>query len=236
MKDRSLKINAADSKITASQEDARPAAANRSKKTVFDKMLNSSIQEISSRPMTFRKTLFDPNIQLIPSYSTTDAGFRGSLALVMRHEGTSYVKNDAMRGPSRMGILQSTAREFGFKGDIRDITPAQSEAIYKKIWDRSGAAGLPYPLSAIHFDTYVNSPAAARKILIQSGGNVNTYIALREQRYARLAELRPARFARYLDGWMNRISSLKNVACQHATLVAAQNAASAPTIKPKKLA
>ncbi len=69
----------------------------------------------------------------------------------------------AARESSRFGILQSTAKEYGYKGNIRNITRADAEAIYKKIWDKSGAASLSYPLSLVHFDTYVNSPAAASK-------------------------------------------------------------------------
>jgi lysozyme family protein len=152
----------------------------------------------------------------VPSYSAADAGFRNSLGIVMKHEGNAYVKNDAMRGPAMRGILQSTAREFGFTGDIRNLSQAQAEVIYKKIWDKSGAANLPYPLSTIHFDTYVNSPSAAKRILQQSGGNVNASLAMREERYTRLATLRPERFGVYHDGWMNRIGSLRNFAAASA--------------------
>jgi lysozyme family protein len=215
MKNRPVKIDALDARNAVPKDKALPVAA-KTKKNTFDNMLNSSMKAISNKPITFKKTLFNPHMPLVPAYSTADTGFRGSLKIVMKHEGHTYVKNDAMKGPSRMGILQSTAREYGYQGDIRNITSAQTEAIYKKIWDRSGAAGLPYPLSAIHFDTYVNSPAAARKILKQSGGDVDTYLAMREQRYTRLATLRPERFGIYRKGWMNRISSLRNVAAEYA--------------------
>jgi lysozyme family protein len=217
VKDNPFKIAGVEGKGTTQHENSLPAASKTGKKT-FNNMLKSSFKAIDNKPVTFKKTLFKMDIPPATTYQTqkTDKGFRSSLAIVLRHEGKAYVKNDAMKGPSRMGILQSTAREYGYYGDIKNITPAQTQAIYKKIWDKSGAAGLPYPLSAIHFDTYVNSPAAARKILKQSGGDVDTYLSLRAERYEKLATVRPARYAKYLKGWMNRISSLRNMASTYA--------------------
>ena len=215
MRDRSIKVDALDAKSGLSEDKAQPVSG-RTKKTAFNNMLTENISQLDMKPITFKKNLFDPNIQLVPSYSVADAGFRSSLGIVLKHEGNSYVKNDAIRGPAMRGILQSTAREYGYTGDIRNLNSEQAEVIYKKIWDKSGAANLPYPLSTIHFDTYVNSPAAARKILQQSGGDVNAYLAIRQDRYTRLATLRPERFGIYHDGWMNRISSLRNVAATYA--------------------
>lgn len=227
MKDRPFKVAGVESKGTAQHESSaqKPAKTNR---RTFNSMLTSSYKEIDNKPVTFKKTLFKTDIPPVTTYQTqssegsryqtqaTGANFKSSLAMVLKHEGRAYVKNDAQKGPSRMGILESTAREYGYYGSIKNITPAQTEAIYKKIWDKSGAGSLPYPLSAIHFDTYVNSPAAARKILKQSGGDVDTYLSLRAERYEKLATVRPQRFARYLKGWMNRITSLRNVAATYA--------------------
>ncbi|MBI5848162.1 MAG: hypothetical protein HZB31_09480 [Nitrospirae bacterium] len=164
--------------------------------------------------------------------------FKEILKVVLKHEGSSYVKKDGMRESSKMGILQSTANEFGYKGDIKDLTRADAEAIYKKIWNRSGAAKLPYPLSLIHFDTYVNSPAAARKILAKSEGNVDTYLDMRGQRFQRLAQRRPARFGRYLKGWMARVDHLKQISTEyaqiHETGSAQKTVQNAQQIKPSK--
>ena len=142
--------------------------------------------------------------------------FNDILKVVMKHEGNGYVKRDGLRESSKMGILQATAREYGYRGDIRDLTRADAKAIYKKIWDKSGAAKLPYPLNMIHFDTYVNSPAAARKILAKSGGNADAYLEMRAQRYQRLAKLRPEVYAKYLKGWMNRVDHLRQMAVAYA--------------------
>ncbi len=146
-----------------------------------------------------------------------DARFKQILATVLKHEGSAYVQRDGSES-SKFGILQSTAREFGYKGSIRNMSRAQAEAVYKKIWDRSGAASLPYPLSLVHFDTYVNSPTAAMKLLGKSGGSAEAYLAMRARRYTRLAELRPARYGRYLKGWMNRVADLRNITAEHTVL------------------
>ncbi len=144
--------------------------------------------------------------------------FKEILATVLKHEGSAYVHNDGGAESSKFGILQSTAREHGYKGNIKNITMADAEAIYKKIWDKSGAASLPYPLSLVHFDTYVNSPAAAVKLLKKSAGSTDAYLAMRAHRYTRLAELRPARYGKYLKGWINRVADLRNITAGHELL------------------
>ena len=141
--------------------------------------------------------------------------FRKCLDFVLKKEGSRLVKEDAGKGASRYGILQSTARAFGYQGNIKNIRMDQVESIYRKIWDRSGAGSLPYPLSVVHFDTYVNSPAAAQRILQKTGGAIDSYLDMREKRYVKLAIGKPQVYAKYLRGWQNRIDSLRTVVAQH---------------------
>lgn len=144
-----------------------------------------------------------------------DVKFNDALKFVMEREGSKTVKEDGGSESSKYGILQSTAREYGYRGNIKDITKADAEAIYRKLWEKSGAESLPLPLSTVHFDTYFNSPAAAEKILAKSQGNTDVYLRLREQRYARLAEIRPEQYGKYLKGWNNRIKNLRIMVAQH---------------------
>ncbi len=150
-----------------------------------------------------------------PQVTDQGARFRKCLDFVLQKEGDKLVTQDGERGSSRYGILQSTARAFGYHGNIKNITRDQVEAIYRKIWDRSGAGSLPYPLCVVHFDTYVNSPAAARRILQRSGGDIESYLNMRERRYIRLAVGKPQVYAKYLKGWQNRIDSLRTVVAQY---------------------
>jgi lysozyme family protein len=134
---------------------------------------------------------------------------------VLKHEGSTYVSRDGGRESSKYGVLQSTARGYGFQGNIRNLTRADAISIYEKMWRESGAGKLPRDLATVHFDTYINSPAAARKMLKACDGDIDKYLDLRAQRYARLAEKRPERFAKYMKGWMNRIDHLRTMVAQY---------------------
>ncbi len=193
----------------------------------FNKIFSSAFKQMDNMDVVFKKDLFKPSAPLytpsVPIQTAADSGFHDIIKVVMKHEGTAYVRKDGGRESSKMGILQSTAREYGYKGDIRNLTKSQAEAIYQKMWERSGAAKLPYPLSVVHFDTYVNSPAAANKILKKSGGDIDTYLNMREDRFIRLASARPERYGKYLNGWMNRIESLRTVVAQSSNAPDSEN-------------
>ncbi|MGD0231301.1 MAG: glycosyl hydrolase 108 family protein [Syntrophorhabdales bacterium] len=146
----------------------------------------------------------------VPAISTTAGStVKEALRFVLVHEGGAYVARDGGRESSKYGILQSTAARCGYHGDVKDMSQIQAEAIYKKLWKESGAQRLPPSLALVHFDTYINSPAAAKKILQSSGGDTDSYLQLRSQRYARLAQAKPEKYAKYLKGWMNRIQDLR---------------------------
>jgi lysozyme family protein len=190
-----------------------PAGGNNS----FEALLEASLSQVENQVSRLDK---DPAVQSLPAIPVSspalikegdNSRLKEILATVLKHEGSAYVHRDGGAESSKFGILQSTAREYGYKGNIRNITKADAEAIYKKIWDKSGAASLPYPLSLVHFDTYVNSPAAATKLLKKSEGNTDSYLAMRAHRYTRLAELRPAQYGKYLKGWINRVNDLRNI-------------------------
>jgi len=180
----------------------------------------SGFEDLLTRTLTTNgATQFSPAVQAQGMDATeafTDEGvkFRKCLDFVLQKEGSRLVKEDGERGASRYGILQSTARALGYKGSIRNITREQVEGIYRQIWEKSGASSLPYPLCVVHFDTYVNSPAAAKRILQKSQGSIDTYLGMREQRYVRLASAKPEVYAKYLKGWKNRINSLRTVVAE----------------------
>jgi hypothetical protein len=139
---------------------------------------------------------------------------REALRFVLEHEGSGYVASDGGKESSKYGILQSTAARWGYNGDVRHMSQAEAEAIYRRIWDESGSGDLPAGLALVHFDTYMNSPQAAKKMLQSSGGDTGAYLRLRTQRYARLSALKPARYAQYMKGWMKRIDDLRTATAQ----------------------
>jgi len=168
----------------------------------------------SGQAQQFNPMQAGPGIDPAAGFNDEDAKFGKCLDFVLEKEGTRLVKEDGERGASRYGILQSTARALGYRGSIKNITREQIEGIYRKLWERSGASSLPYPLCVVHFDTYVNSPAAAQKILRRSQGNIDSYLGMREQRYVRLAAAKPQVYAKYLKGWKNRVNSLRTVVAE----------------------
>lgn len=193
---------------------------------VFEQLLTASLNRVKTNQINPMSRIIDPT--LIPQMpaETGKANvadkFDGIMKIVFKHEGSRYVSKDGGRESSKFGILQSTARQYGYTGDIKNITQDEAKSIYRKLWDKSGADKLPYELSLVHFDSYINSPASAKKFLEQSGGNVDNYLKLRESRYQRLAEIRPERFSRYLKGWMNRIASLRGAITEHAMIASLQ--------------
>lgn len=134
---------------------------------------------------------------------------------ILKQEGGTYVSRDGGKESSKFGILQSTARGYGFEGSIKDLTRQDAEGIYEKMWRESGAQRLPRDLAIVHFDTYINSPVAARKMLKACGGDTSSYLDLRAQRYMRLAEKRPERYGKYVKGWMNRVENLRTMVAQY---------------------
>jgi lysozyme family protein len=204
------------------RQDRTQHIKSKTAKDSFSAVLSSAQGQMEEVQRSSEKNFYNimtPEMSIAaPIETSPDAKFKNILSIVMKHEGTSYVRKDGGRESSKMGILQSTAREYGYKGDIRNISKDEAEGIYKKIWDKSGAADLPYPLSVVHFDTYVNSPAAARKILKQSGGDIDTYLGKREKRFIRLAAMRPHRYGRYLKGWIDRVNDLRSVVAEYAKI------------------
>jgi lysozyme family protein len=170
-----------------------------------------------------RPALIDPTA--LPPYLMTDPVQKGPSAeespmkqvirFVLKQEGSAYVARDGGgKESSKYGILRATARGYGYEGNIRHLTRDDAEAIYEKMWKESGADKLPRSLAIVHFDTYINSPAAARKMLKASEGDVETYLDLRAQRYARLASRRPEKYGKYAKGWMNRVDHLRSLVAQ----------------------
>jgi lysozyme family protein len=169
----------------------------------FNNLLNQSLEKLQAGN---NETM---SLKPSPNPSTVNS-FNEALKFVLKQEGEQLVHRDGGSGESsKYGILQSTAREYGYNGNIKNLTLDDAKVIYRKIWDKSGASSLPPALSVVHFDTYVNSPAMAKKLLSRSNKDINAYLKMREQRYVGLAERKPDVYEKYLKGWKSRIESLR---------------------------
>jgi len=172
--------------------------------TPIEQRLALYLSKIFRSQTLHRKSIIELARQ-IPLYQKETRNIKQELIKALVHR-------DGASGESSMyGILQSTANENGYKGNIKDITVEYVKAIYRKIWEKSGASSLPPALSVVHFDTYVNNPAMAKKLLNRSKGDINIYLKMREQQYVNLAEKRPEVFKRYLKGWKTRVDNLRTM-------------------------
>jgi hypothetical protein len=95
--------------------------------------------------------------------------------------------------------------------DVLALTKAQAEQIlYKRYWLASGDQ-LPAALAAVHGDTAINlGLRAANELLAQSGGDPNTYLDLRDERYRSIAAANPDK-TNYLFIWLRRNKDLRSL-------------------------
>jgi lysozyme family protein len=186
---------------------------NNTSKANFGNLFTKSLQEVEAKNPLAKKNILELDLSMPVD---EEAKFKKCLTFVLEKEGNKLVLEDGgSKESSRLGILQSTARAFGYKGNIKNITRNDAEKIYRKLWEQSGASSLPFPLAVVHFDAYVNSPASSKRFLEKSKGDINTYLKLREQRYVKLASSNPEVYAKYLQGWKSRIASLQNMVAAH---------------------
>lgn len=96
---------------------------------------------------------------------------------VMRREGwDKYTNHPADRGgPTKWGITQTTARAYGYKGDIRDMTYDQAYSIYyRRFWDVpqfDEIAKRSHELAVSMFDFGVNSGQTRAVVALQRALN-----------------------------------------------------------------
>jgi hypothetical protein len=127
-----------------------------------------------------------------------------------------YVANDGNGAPANFGINQAANPDV----NVKALTPADAAKIYHdRYWVPSGADKLPPGLGEVHADTAINMGLKpAQQLLTQSNGDVNHYLALRDQAYREMAQRNPSIAAR-LPGLLARNQKLG----QYATgLMAAQ--------------
>jgi hypothetical protein len=131
--------------------------------------------------------------------------FQQSIAFVLQKEG-GYVNNpNDPGGETKYGIAKASHPNV----DIANLTREQATQIYyKEYWLPIGGDALPQPIALVVFDSAVNvGVTRALQWLDESGGNVDTYLSLRQQYYEDLASANP-RLDQFLTGWTARVQSL----------------------------
>lgn len=111
------------------------------------------------------------------------------------------------KNPMKFGIMQSTLQDYDPHGRIAkhvsSLDENKARLIYRKIWERAGCDKLSYPLSIIHFDTYVQRPSTAIEALRKSDGDASLYIDTRKELLGNLKNHRI-----YGQMWNNNIEQL----------------------------
>lgn len=111
------------------------------------------------------------------------------------------------KNPMKFGIMQSTLQDYDPHGRIAkhvgSLDENKAKLIYRKIWERAGCDKLPYPLSVIHFDTYVQRPVTAIEALKKSNVEPSIYIDTRKELLGNLKNHRI-----YGQMWNNNIEQL----------------------------
>ena len=148
-----------------------------------------------------------------------DEIFEKTLQFILRYEG-GYVNDPYdLGGETNCGITYSTYNAYRKSKNlpvqsVKYITDEEIRDIYyNNYYKASGADKVTNPvLAAYTFDTAVNMGVSrAKSILEQSNGNPNIFYDLRKAKYDEFVKYRPEQ-KRFLQGWYNRISSMKQFA------------------------
>ena len=80
---------------------------------------------------------------------------------LLKHEGGYSDHAADPGGKTRYGVTEAVAREFGYRGDMRELPIDLAQRIYKeRYWDAVQAENLPLDVRYIVFDGAVNSGVA----------------------------------------------------------------------------
>lgn len=135
------------------------------------------------------------------------------LAFILRMEGgwSEHVSDPG--GATNMGITlgtftrwrQQAGRPTPSKEDLRNITLAEVESIYKKwYWQASGADMMPWPMCLAHVDLAINGgPGRAAQALAAVGLNFDAYQSWRLAWYKTLTT-----WPTFGLGWTRRVNAL----------------------------
>lgn len=147
---------------------------------------------------------------------TVEKNFALAVGFVLAHEGGYVHDPKDPGGETKYGI----SKRAWPKLDIRALTKAQAREIYhRSYWLRVGADRLPTGLDLAAFDTAVNCGVSIARSFLSATNNVDTYLDLRQERYFRIVEGKPA-LRRFMKGWTNRVNDCRKVA---AEMIAAES-------------
>ena len=129
--------------------------------------------------------------------------FEAAVAWVLKTEG-GYVVDSG--GPTKYGISGNAHPGI----DIRNLSVQQAVQIYhQEYWEPMKIDSLPEPMRLRAFDAAVSAGIPkAQEFLREAGGDPARFDELRNDYYKSLVERDPAKYGKYLKGWMNRVAQI----------------------------
>lgn len=146
-----------------------------------------------------------------------DKNFEKGLKFVLAREGGYSNHLNDSGGETNKGITHKTydvyRKSQGLPTrSVKDITDKEvKEIYYNNYYKASGADKVgDSKLSTVVFDTAVNmGTSRAKTMLEKSNGNVDKYLALRQEKYKEFVHAKPSQKV-FLHGWQNRVKDLDN--------------------------
>lgn len=136
-----------------------------------------------------------------------DNKFEKALTFTLKAEGGFTVDRG---GPTNYGVTQTTYNAFLARKNlplqsVKKITLDEAKRIYfEDYWLPAGCEDLPLKLSVAVFDFAVNSGVSRACRYYKKTDTWETYVEKRKDFLKGIGD------RRYIKGWMNRITNLKN--------------------------
>lgn len=129
------------------------------------------------------------------------------MPFIFEWEGETYENDpDDPGGETKFGIDKRSHP----KEDIKNLTKVRATEIYWNEWVAAGCEHKGSPFAEVFFNCAVNMGLGRARQFDENvrGEDANAFLSQQEAYYHRLAS--GTRFRKYLRGWLNRTSALRN--------------------------
>lgn len=133
--------------------------------------------------------------------------FARAISFTLQWEGGYSFDPHDPGGETNFGISKRAHPDL----DVKALTVADAMAIYlHEYWEAIGCDDIPCPLDVAAFDSAVNCGPGWMRPLLATGIAWADLLDFRERRCRGIVECHPER-ARYLRGWLNRLTALRDL-------------------------
>lgn len=133
--------------------------------------------------------------------------FLAFMPFIFEWEGETFENDpDDPGGATKFGIDQRSHPDV----NIRALTKDEALAIYWSEWLADGCGPMPSPYAEVFFNCAVNM-GLGRALQFDrqvAGASIDEFLTQQENYYRHLAESN--KFHKYLKGWLNRTTALRN--------------------------